>query len=49
MDQPGERRRRDDARPTPGWVTALLCVGLVFVSLLLTYWAVGGHGAGDAR
>lgn len=43
-----ERRRRDDHRPTPRWVTALLCLGLLLVSLLLTYWAVGGHSPGDA-
>lgn len=47
MDQTGERRRRDDPRPQPGWVTALMYVGFLIVGLLLTYWAVGGHSPGQ--
>ncbi len=46
MEQPRKQRGRDTPGPTPWWVTALTYVSALLVSLLLTYWAVGGHSPG---
>lgn len=49
VEQPRPQRRRDGPRPTRWWVTALTYVGALLVSVLLTYWAVGGHSPGMDR